>query len=232
MDYGRPELAERLAAGYVTGTLRAGARRRFESLLPAHAGLRSAVRTWQARLMPLTAVIPPVVPPARVWTGIERWLDGAKESTASGWWNRLAVWRGLSAMASVAVLGLAVLLSIGSPVQAPIVVVMNPVAPSGGAPGAAQESIVASISGDGRALVTRPLVNVNVAADRALELWAVPAQGPTRSLGLIARSGATVLRRSDLLRDTDALAVSLEPPGGSPTGVATGPVLYVGKLRP
>ena len=232
MDYGRPELADRLAAGYVAGTLRAGARRRFESLLPAHAGLRSAVRDWQARLMPLTAVIPPVVPPARVWTGIERWLDGAKERAASGWWNRLAVWRGLTALAGVAVLGLAVLLSIGTPVQAPIVVVMNPVAPSDGAPGPAQASIVASISGDGRALVTRPLVNINVAADRALELWAVPAQGPTRSLGLIARSGATVLHKSDLLRDTDALAVSLEPPGGSPTGVATGPVLYVGKLRP
>ena len=232
MDYSRPEFADALAAEYVSGALRGGARRRFESLLPAHAALRGAVHGWQARLMPLTAVIPPVVPPARVWTGIERWLDGAKERAASGWWNRLAVWRGLTALAGVAVLGLAVLLSIGTPVQAPIVVVMNPVAPSDGAPGPAQASIVASISGDGRALVTRPLVNINVAADRALELWAVPAQGPTRSLGLIARSGATVLRKSDLLRDTDALAVSLEPPGGSPTGVATGPVLYVGKLRP
>ena len=29
---------------------------------------------------------------------------------------------------------------------------------------------------------------------------------------------------------TDHLAVSLEPPGGSPTGAPTGPVLYVGKL--
>lgn len=25
-------------------------------------------------------------------------------------------------------------------------------------------------------------------------------------------------------------AVSVEPPGGSPTGVATGPIVYVGKL--
>ena len=232
MDYGRSELADRLAAGYVAGTLRGPARRRFEALLPAHAALRSAVRDWQAQLMPLTAAIAPVEPPSRVWAGIERRLDGPEQRAASGWWNRLAVWRGLTALAGVAVLGLAVLLSIGTPAQAPIVVVMNPVAPAGSAPGPAQDSIVASISGDGRALVTRPLVNVNVAADRALELWAVPAQGPTRSLGLIGRSGATVLRRPDLLRDTDALAVSLEPPGGSPTGVATGPVLYVGKLRP
>jgi anti-sigma-K factor RskA len=28
------------------------------------------------------------------------------------------------------------------------------------------------------------------------------------------------------------LAVSLEPPGGSPTGAPTGPVLYQGKMLP
>ena len=60
MDYGRSELADRLAAGYVAGTLRGPARRRFESLLPAHAGLRTAVRDWQQRLMPLTATLAPL----------------------------------------------------------------------------------------------------------------------------------------------------------------------------
>ncbi len=227
MDYGRPDLADRLASGYVAGTLRGGARRRFEALLPAHAALRSAVRDWQAQLMPLTAAIAPVEPPARVWAGIERRLDRPGERVAPGWWNRLAVWRGLTALAGVAVLALATLMTLGTPAQAPIVIVMNPATP-----GAAPSSIVASISGDGRALVTRPLVNVNVAADRALELWALPGQGAPRSLGLIGASGTTVLHRSDLLRGTDALAVSLEPSGGSPTGAPTGPVLYVGKLRP
>jgi len=33
-----------------------------------------------------------------------------------------------------------------------------------------------------------------------------------------------------VLDDVDALALSLEPSGGSPTGKPTGPVLYVGKL--
>ena len=35
MDYGRADLADRLAADYVAGLLRGRARRRFEALLPA-----------------------------------------------------------------------------------------------------------------------------------------------------------------------------------------------------
>ena len=42
MDYGRRELADRLAAEYVLGTLRGPARRRFDSLLAAHPALRIA----------------------------------------------------------------------------------------------------------------------------------------------------------------------------------------------
>jgi anti-sigma-K factor RskA len=39
-----------------------------------------------------------------------------------------------------------------------------------------------------------------------------------------------VVKRGKLLDGTAALAVSLEPRGGSPTGAPTGPILYVGKL--
>jgi anti-sigma-K factor RskA len=91
-------------------------------------------------------------------------------------------------------------------------------------------SFVASISGDRRAVVTKPLVNVALQPDRVLELWAAAGKNPPRSLGLISASGATVVRRASLPQGTDHLAVSLEPPGGSPTGAPTGPVLYVGQL--
>ena len=36
MDHARPGLADALASQYVAGTLRGGARRRFEALLPGH----------------------------------------------------------------------------------------------------------------------------------------------------------------------------------------------------
>ncbi|MEW6704971.1 MAG: anti-sigma factor, partial [Pseudomonadota bacterium] len=150
---------------------------------------------------------------------------------AAPWWRRLSLWRGLAALATTAAFALAVLV-INPPVQPPVVIVLQ--GTGAAAPGAA--TFVASLSGDGRALVTQPLQPVALQADRVLELWAVPPQGTPRSLGLISASGTTIVPRGKLgaaliKGDTAALAVSLEPPGGSPTGAPTGPVLYAGKLQ-
>lgn len=235
MDYSRPELADLLAADYVSGTLRGPARRRLEALLPAHPALRAAVHDWQDRLAPLTASIEPQTPPAAVWQHIEARI-GSKTLAAPAvprarWWQQLLVWQGASAFAFAAVLGMAVLLANPAGSGAPVIVVLSAATPAtGGTGGTVPASFVASISSDGRALVTRPLTQVALQSDRALELWAVPPAGAPRSLGLISAAAPTVVRRGKLLDGTAALAVSLEPPGGSPTGAPTGPVLYVGKL--
>ena len=42
-----PELLQRLAASYALGTLRGGARRRFETLAREHAAVRAAALVWQ-----------------------------------------------------------------------------------------------------------------------------------------------------------------------------------------
>jgi anti-sigma-K factor RskA len=228
MDYSRPDLADRLAADYVAGTLRGAARRRLEALLPAHPQLRAAVQAWQARLIPLTLSVEPVQPPRAVWQRIEKRIGGATVPAPprTSLWERLAVWRGVSAFATVAALGFAMLLAVSAPSGPPMVVVLS--ATSGDAQGVS--TFVAGVSADGRAVVTRPIVPVSVQPDRALELWAVPPQGAPRSLGLISEKSASVVQRGRIPAGTAALAVSLEPQGGSPTGVPTGPVLYVGKL--
>ena len=227
MDYSRPERADRLAAEYAAGTMRGGARARFEALLPSHPALRGALRQWQDRLMPLTTVIPPLAPPERVWRRIEAALFASRSAAVAGaslpWWRRLAPWQGLSAAATVAAMSLAALLA-NPPAQTPLIVVLSSAGDS------AKPSFVASFNADGRSVVTRPLVPVSVDAQRSLELWAVPASGAPRSLGLISASGASVVQRGRVDRDTAALAVTLEPAGGSPTGKATGPIVYVGKL--
>lgn len=236
MDYSRPELADRLAAAYVSGLLRGPARRRLQALLPAHPALRSAVQRWQDRLMPLTLSVQPVAPPASVWQGIEARIGGQVQSTTQAvqgsWWQRLVFWRGLSALATVAAVSLAALLAVPGPAQPPIVVVLNATQPAGGAAAGdvVHASFVASISGDGRAVVTKPLAPVNLQQGRALELWAVPPEGAPRSLGLVSAQDASVVQKNKVPAGTAALAVSLEPAGGSTTGAPTGPILFVGKL--
>jgi len=229
MDYGRSDLADALAAAYVLGTMRGAARRRFEALLPAHVELRRATAAWQERLLPLTEAIDPVEPPGEVWRRISDRLDRRK-SVATGTWQRLSFWRGLTAFASVAAIGLAVLLASPRPAAPPVVVVL---APTGAAASAAAAGpIVASISGDGTTLVTRPIVPVAAQPDRSLELWAVPTDGSgPRSLGVLPTgAGATVALRGKVLAGVDTLAVSVEPRGGSPTGKPTGPIVYAGKF--
>ncbi len=232
MDYAQPDLADALAAQYVAGTLRGRARDRFEALLPSHPALQRAVRDWQSRLMPLTAVLPEVAPPRRVWQGIQARLWPQTGSAATPWWQRLGPWRALSGGALAGVLALGLMLAHPPPVPPPVVVVLA----STGALASTGGTIVASLSGDGRALVTRPLTPVSIGADHALELWSVPPRGHPLSLGLISAGGVTVLDRdrlpATLLKGgTAALAVTVEPPGGSPTGLPTGPVVFAGKLQ-
>jgi anti-sigma-K factor RskA len=230
MDYARPGRIDALAAQYAAGTLRGGARRRYETLLAAHPALQAAHRRWQERLMPLAAELPPHTPPERVWRRIEQRLWPAVATLR--WWQRVAPWRGMAALASAATLGLAVMLALPGPAQPPVVVVLQGTADTA----LGVNSFVASVSGDGRALVMRPLLPVSLEPGRVLELWSVPPDGAPRSLGLISAAAATVVSRdklpATLLRGgTAALAVSLEPPGGSTTGVPTGPVLYTGRLQ-
>ena len=229
MDYGRSELADALAADYVIGTMPGAARRRFEALLPAHAGLRRATAEWQERLMPLTAAIDPVQPSGDVWRRISDRLD-RRTTVVAGAWQRLSFWRGLTAFASVAAIGLAVLLASPRQPAPPVVVVLA--ATSAAASGTGAAPIVASISGDGTTLVARPVVPVALRPDRSLELWAVPKDGTApRSLGVLpAGSGATVALRGKVLANVDTLAVTVEPLGGSTTGKPTGPIVYAGKF--
>ncbi|CAN5357936.1 anti-sigma factor [soil metagenome] len=70
--------------------------------------------------------------------------------------------------------------------------------------------------------------------DRAAELWAIAGDGVPHSLGLLTPGGATTVRIAGATRARMAagttLAVSVEPLGGSPTGLPTGPVVASGAL--
>lgn len=109
-----PALIEQLAASYALGTLRGGARRRFEQLARGHAPLRAAALIWQGRLASVAELQPQAAPSPAVWKRIENLVNAEKEARAmeaarapaqvapSGWWVSLSLWRGLTAAGTMA----------------------------------------------------------------------------------------------------------------------------------
>jgi anti-sigma-K factor RskA len=241
MDYGQRLLADRLAAAYASGVLRGAARRRYEALLPSHPALREALRAWNDRLMPLTATLEPVEPPARVWERIvERiGLGAAPAAGASAPRARtrgLGFWRAFAGVASTAAVALAVALALpGGGSEPPVLVVLTAMSGAADAPGMparAPAAIVASYMPRSDEMVAMPVAPMDPMPDRSLHLWAIPSGGGApRSLGLVTGEGGVMPMRAEALRGAAQLAVSLEPKGGSPGPGPTGPVVYAGAIK-
>lgn len=230
-------LAMELALGLLDGAARTAA----EARRATDPGFAALVRSYEDSLLPLAESLDPAPPPPALWERIEaavaadsRVATPAPPAAPTPWWDRLPLWRG--ATAALAALSLALLVTRPEPV---------PPAPAPRPAGALLAATLASEAG-------RPLVTAALDPDRAAvvvapvddpaldgrvpELWLIPADGRPRSLGLMDLGGtrritvpATVLQ---LVAEGAVLAVSLEPAGGSPTGLPTGPVVATGRLTP
>ena len=234
-DPAGPEDRDDEPAEYVLGTMELAQRRDLERRLPLDAALRQAVDAWEARLHGLTALAPPIEPPAALWQRIEHSLGPAPAvathralaaSRWQAWWMNLALWRSLAAGGVAAALLLAV-----RPGWAPLgdaepryVVVL--VAPGGQAPGWVVQAHAA------RELTLTPLTRTATPEDKALQFW-TKADNWTApvSLGLV-RPGEPLRVRLDplpALQPNQLFEITLEPPAGSPTGRPTGPIQFIGR---
>jgi anti-sigma-K factor RskA len=223
-------LRDRLAAEYALGTLRGGARRRFETWLRDDRLLRAAVADWQGRLAALAELQQPVTPPARVWEGIERRLAMVPNAPRVPWWqfwktSAARPWGVLALAAGAGALVLAVRLA-APPVSAPRTEQLAALSD-------AQSQTVMVVTADTRhgRLQVRVAEDVRVPPDRTLQLWAITRTGKPRSLGILPdnRSTNLALDARATAPDVALLAISLEPKGGSPDpNGPTGPVLYKG----
>jgi anti-sigma-K factor RskA len=113
-----------------------------------------------------------------------------------------------------------------SPPRAPLVAQLGA---EGGKTG-----FVAAVNSGGGTLTIVPAALLSAEEQKAMELWLIPPGDKPHSLGLIDSSRPVTIKVPlDLLARVNkeaVLAVSLEPPGGSPTGQPTGPVIANGKL--
>jgi len=234
MKFANQELRNKLAAEYVLGTMSAHARRRFEINLKENPALRRAVAEWEKRLMPLALTLPEVDPPSRVWQVIESRIR-ADGQARPGFWESLSFWRISSIASGLVALALLILVAVPGP-QAPpadgtrMVVVMNDLKTSNPAMTVSWEP---GKPGK-RVMRIRVLGHAEMAPGTAWELWMLPGrdQKPV-SLGLVTTHDTqTVVVPDPLAAKLDqaqGLAMSVEPAGGSSTGLPTGPVLYAGQ---
>jgi anti-sigma-K factor RskA len=230
MRYADSDLLDRIAREYVVGTLRGRARARFETVLRSNETARVLVRSWEDRLLPLSLELAPVRPQASAWRAVESRLDreargrGGAGAAVGGTLQRFRF--AIAAMIALVSLGIGWLLvtRTGEPTAVAVL------APEG------QTAIwnVETFPERGR---IRIVVAGAIPAQpgKSYELWALPEGRAPVSLGLMpARNETRRLDAAQLaaLAASKQVAVSLEPPGGSPTGAPTGPVLYVGTIAP
>lgn len=219
-----PGLCDRLAAEYVLGTLRGGARRRFEGWLHGDAALRRTVAEWRERLVPLAEFAPERMPPEHVWHGIAQRLHLDRPAAQPWYREPLQWWRVMAGASTLAAVALAAVLAVREPVShidtfATLVDERT------------QAALLVTADRRNRVIAIRAVAGMPVPDDRTLQLWAITQAGTPRSLAILDERGAATIALSDraLGADVALLAVSLEPKGGSPNPAApTGPVLYKG----
>jgi anti-sigma-K factor RskA len=191
--------------------------------------------------IPAPLVIPPEIEP-RVESRVERSANVVQLARRVSRWRRMTVVMGAIAALLALYIGLAQfapgLVPFGSRTQvvaqapgpaqlgARLVAVLQqePTAPA----------FLLTVDPQSRTLVVRR-VSATPEAGRSYELWLISSQFPApKSLGVVGNDEFTqrpIPGNFDVATLRAAsYAVSLEPAGGSPSGVPTGPVLFTGKI--
>ncbi|MBE3637562.1 anti-sigma factor [Mangrovicoccus algicola] len=214
-----------LAGEYVLGALALEDRQAAALRIARDPGFALEVARWEARLDPLAEEVRPVTPPARLRRRIEARVFGAPRQARP--------WSWLVGAGGLAAASLAATLWLGQP---------QPPAPGQGGEGLWISDMV---SPDGTVRLAalydadsgEMRVSVGGAAPatgRDFELWLIQGEAAPISLGVMPHQGQAAMPIPEDLRPLVAeatLAITDEPEGGSPGGVATGPVVAAAPLR-
>ena len=244
-----------LAMSYVLGTLAGPARRGMAKRIARDADLAERVRLWEQHFARLIREYPRVLPPDRVWVSIHKATQAPPPRAADPQLNRVsqntqqapaanrdstpaAMARGVSPLwRAWAVAASLLLLVMGAWVSLPPDVLPSFVNVARVVPEEAGLKYVGALSVEGgRWLVSaqtgRDTLKVRVEGrprvqpERSPELWWIGSDGSPRSLGLLPTEGEVELAIQPLKpAPAPVFAVSLEPRGGSTTGLPTGPVV-------
>jgi anti-sigma-K factor RskA len=232
-DKGRDR--DTLAAEYALGVLGGEERRDASARASSDPAFAQEIARWRGRLAPL-ADAEPLDPPAGLWPRIDAAIAPRSGGNVMQLRRKVTIWQAATAgmTALAASLGLVLL-------QQP-----RTIAPLAGPPAAAtpmvamlgndqkQMKVVASWDPASRQLVLAVPGDMPADPAHAHQLWVIPSGGKPTSLGTMPSSNKMHMQLADalarLLQQGATIAISVEPPGGSPTGAPTGPVVVSGSL--
>jgi anti-sigma-K factor RskA len=231
-----PDDRETLAAEHALRLLSGDELRTAAALEADDRDFARAVSRWRGRLAPLFGEVLAVEPPDALWQRIER-VTGSGTSNVISLRRSRAVWRGVAAgmTALAAAFGL-ILLQQPSGSQQPAALQRPAAPPLVAMLGDTDKNmkVVASWDPASRRLVLAVAGDMPADPSHAHELWVIPEGGKPRSLGTMHGGKQMHMRLGDalsqLLQQGATIAISVEPPGGSPTGAPTGPVVASGSL--
>lgn len=231
----RDMTAAELALGLLEGDARDAALRRLVTE-PAFA---AEVERWRDWLSALFAHWPAVEAPAAVAVRIETSLDGRGASVPraandNARWRTLAIAMSLAACLLLAVTTVLMLRPAPGPVRVPVRVPVSAAPPLIAAIAPTGKGAPIAAAYDPTRGVVRVAGSIAVPDGRSAEVWAIRGSDAPRSLGVMPLTAKAEMIVPAALRPIMAadtvLAISVEPVGGSPTGLPTGPVVASGKL--
>lgn len=215
------------AGEYVLGTLPLAEREAFRLRLLTEPALAREVMRWETHFDPIAEEVRPVSPPAHIWSRIEqRSFPQAPETGPSA---AVRLWQWLALGSACASALLLVLLWAGQPGETPD----------------RRLWVSDMVSADSAVRLTALYNETNgemrvsiagqpPAAGRDFELWLIQGDRAPVSLGVMPHEGQAAMPIPENLRMLVAnatLAITDEPVGGAPGGVATGPVIAQAALR-
>lgn len=219
--------ARAIVGEFALGLLQGDEHARAAQRIAADPVLREELRLWHGQLSSLDHEYVETPAPEGAYGRIEKRLFGPERGGA-GWWHNLMLWRSVAA-ASLAVAVVAIGVNVMQPRLSPEQFATELVAALHAQEGSGVEFV--ALYDPGSASVRLTALSGEVEPDRDLELWYIAGDEPAVSMGVIP------VGRAEIELDPEArakfgegvvLALTLEQKGGSPTGVAQGPIVAVG----
>jgi anti-sigma-K factor RskA len=222
-----------LVAEYVLGLLSASEHERVGRLIEADQNLRAERDFWVSRFAALNAEYEETTVPAHLYAAIEARAFGdvvRAGRPAVSFWESLTVWRGIAAGA-LAVAVAAIGFNLMQPRFDANTMAVQLVAALQAHEGSGIEFVALYDQGSGQVRITS--LKGTAVPDKDFELWYINGDQPAVSMGVIpVNERREIPVNPSVIAPGTVLAVTLEQTGGSPTGVAQGPIVAVGSATP